>query len=59
MFRNHFSLPTLREMARLRNDYDYDGIGGNAGVLTGGWILPLFVTFIFVVVQQSRLSNQR
>ena len=58
MFRGHFSLPAIRAMARLRNDYDYDGIGGNVVVLTGGWILPLFVTVIAVIVQQSRLSNQ-
>jgi hypothetical protein len=58
-FRGHFSLPALRATARLRNDPDYDGIGGNAAVLLGGWIFPLFVTVIMAVVQQRRLVAQR
>jgi|GEM_PF-1327902 len=53
-FRMFFSLPALREMARLRNDHDYDGVGGNAAVLVGGWILPSIITIIMVVVKQSR-----
>ncbi len=57
-FRMHFSLPALRAMARLRNDNDYDGIGGNAAVFVGGWILPLIITVIMVIVEQSRLVGR-
>ena len=58
VFRMHFSLPALREMARLRND-DFDGIGGNAALLVGGWILPAIITIIMVAVQESRLGYSR
>lgn len=62
-FRIHFSLPALREMARQRNDYDYDGVGYNAALLVMGWILPLIVTVGMVVgtvmVEQSRWAFRK
>jgi hypothetical protein len=52
-FRIHFSFPALRELARQRGDYMYDGMGMNLALLVLGWLPPLIVTIFMVAVVQS------
>jgi hypothetical protein len=52
-FRIHFSFPALRELARQRGDYMYDGMGMNLALLVLGWLPPLIVTIFMVAVLQS------
>lgn len=49
-FRMSFNLPALRELAYRRDDYMYDGVGMNAALFIMGWIPPLVVTVIMVIV---------
>ncbi|QDV40692.1 hypothetical protein Enr13x_05270 [Stieleria neptunia] len=58
-FRMQFNLPALRELASQRDDDMYDGVGLNAALLVMGWLPPLIVTLVMVVVLQLVLAMMR
>ncbi|MCC9656736.1 hypothetical protein [Rhodopirellula halodulae] len=58
-FRMQFNLPALRELARQRDDYMYDGVGMNAALLVMGWLLPLIATLLMVAMLQCAIHWRR
>ncbi|MFG0253718.1 MAG: hypothetical protein ACF787_01255 [Rhodopirellula sp. JB053] len=60
LFRMQYDLPATRELARERGDHMHDCVGMNAAVLVTGWIPPLIVTAVLIVVYSgfARLAGR-